>query len=67
MGDAARQILGAGSKQENTEGAAHELFEELPKMRARYGIKTGEGFIEQEQAGGTGKGARQLNTLGFAI
>src|SRR5215472_13939951 len=67
MGDAGRQIFGAGGKQNNAKGGAHEPLQNLTKMGAGPGIKAGKRFIEEQQARGTAKSARQLEALGFAV
>jgi hypothetical protein len=67
MGDAWRQIFGAGGKQNDAKGASHESFEDLAKMGTGCGIEAGKGFVEEQQAGRPAKGTCQLEPLGFAV
>jgi hypothetical protein len=67
MGDAGRQIFGAGGKQNDAKGGPHKSLENLTKMGAGPGIEAGKRFVEEQQAGGAAKSARQLEALGFTI
>jgi len=57
MSDAGRQIFGAGGKQNDAKGVAHEALEKLAKMGTGRGIEAGKGFVEEQQARRPAKGA----------